>query len=250
MFKPPFIIELPEDESNSWSNNRQQIRSNRKSIKMIEKVVDENLAKTVEHLRKVVGYGFVSVLGITIVLSVGVACSMLTTPFDRFYRIAACVSGLTMCVGGIVMGGANWLTILWGHQREPIKSRIRHASGITAILLALLLAVFASTAFFNGSIDYFQRRLLMHGIIATCIVLMGGMVVDEVMKRRLTLCERFALYSGVILVLGGISFFGVKLHRHGEMETIRNAAEYHDTIMYHRAKAADAYDINRVKRGN
>lgn len=86
--------------------------------------------------------------------------------------------------------------------------------------------------------DYFQKNLLFNGLLSLMVFAYGLYLVDCVLSRHLALSRRLVFYSGILIMMSGLSFFVYKLYRYGEFYTIKNAAEYHETISYHARKWA------------
>lgn len=84
--------------------------------------------------------------------------------------------------------------------------------------------------------DYYQMRLMAYGLISVMIALAGILLIDGVLKSRLSLGKRLTVYAGLALIVCGYSLFDVRLHKYREWYVIKSAAEYHDVSMYHAAK--------------
>ena len=88
--------------------------------------------------------------------------------------------------------------------------------------------------------DCYQINLLICGLFSLAIAIVGILFVDSVLKPRLVLGKRLAVYAGITLVLCGYSLFGIRLHKYREWNVITSAAAYHNVSMYHAAKRATA----------
>lgn len=113
---------------------------------MSKEVELNELPKEVSHLRKMVEFGFMSGLGIVLVLAVNVVEGVLTTSIEKLCGSIVCVCGLCMFMTGMAVSIGHSLAIKWNRRQLSAKNKaIRLAIGaglIVAYLAAILLALF------------------------------------------------------------------------------------------------------------